>query len=130
MRLQKDDPSFGFEVVNGLGDIGVWIQEVIPNTPASKTSLRKCDRILEIDDKFVDNLKIDAIFERLSKAKRNRSVKLYVVDTNTYKHFQDNQIPLPSKEFQNSRFAKQRQVQPLSTYIDVADRKFCLFFRF
>ncbi|CAF5012190.1 unnamed protein product, partial [Rotaria sp. Silwood1] len=45
---------FGFEVINGENDIGAYIQEVFPNTPASNTPLRKCDRIIEIDDKDVD----------------------------------------------------------------------------
>jgi len=123
MRLTKTDPSFGFEAVNGIRNMGASIQEVIPNTPASKTTLRKSDRIVEIDDKFVDNQPSGVIFDRLGKAKKKRAVKLYVVDTNTYKHFQDNQIPLASKEYQRSSYARQRPAQPSSTYINVADSK-------
>jgi C-terminal processing protease CtpA/Prc len=109
IRITKTDKSFGFEVVNGNKDIGAFIQEVFPNTPASKTSLRKSDRILEINNKFVDNKKSRSILEKLAKAKTKRSVKLYVVDTNTYRYFQENQIPLTSKEFQKSTFSKPHQ---------------------
>jgi C-terminal processing protease CtpA/Prc len=108
IRLNRTDQSFGF-------------QEVIPNSPASNTSLRKCDRILEIDDKFVDNEPSRYILDKLFKAKKKRSVKLYVVDTNTYKYFQENKVPLTSKEFRKSKFA--RQQQPTSTYINVQDSK-------
>jgi C-terminal processing protease CtpA/Prc len=120
IRLQKNDQSFGFEVVNGPQDIGAFIQDVVPNSPAGKTTLRKSDRILEIDDKFVDNEPSRMILEKLFKAKKNRAVKLYVVDTSTYKYFQENRVPLTSKDFPNSSFA--RNVVP-STYINVKDSK-------
>jgi len=126
IRLKPADQSFGFEVINGNRDIGAFIQEVVPNTPASRTALRKCDRILEIDDKFVDDEESRAILIRLTKAKQKRSVKLYVVDTSTYKFFQDNRVPLTSKEFRKSKFAKQIRQQPqppISTYINVVDSK-------
>lgn len=97
IRLNKSDPSFGFEVVNGENDIGAYIQEVFPNTPASTTLLRKSDRIIEIDDKFVDKDVSKSILEKLGKAKSKGAVKLYVVDTDTYKYYQLNKIPLPSK---------------------------------
>jgi len=122
MRLNKTDQSFGFEVISGNRDIGAFIQEVVPDTPASKTTLRKSDRILEIDDKFVDDETSRSILNRLAKAKQKRSVKLYVVDTNTYKYFQENRIPLTSKEFRKSKFAKQQQ-PPASPYINVKDSK-------
>lgn len=97
IRLNKTDTTFGFEVVNGENDIGAYIQEVFPNTPASNTPLRKCDRIIEIDDKFVDKDVSKSILERLSKAKAKGAVKLYVLDTDTYKHFQLHKIPMASK---------------------------------
>jgi C-terminal processing protease CtpA/Prc len=97
MRLNKSDTTFGFEVVNGENDVGAYIQEVFPNTPASDTSLRKSDRIIEIDDKFVDKDVSKSILEKLGKAKTKGAVKLYVVDTETYKYYQLNKIPLTSK---------------------------------
>ncbi len=97
IRLGKSDTTFGFEVVNGENDVGAYIQEVFPNTPASDTSLRKSDRIIEIDDKFVDKDLSKSILEKLGKAKTKGAVKLYVVDTETYKYYQLNKIPLTSK---------------------------------
>lgn len=129
IRLNKGEESFGFEVVNGNRNIGAFIQEVFPNTPASRTLLRKCDRILEIDDKFVDNEPCESILEKLAKGKRKRYVKLYVVDTNTYKYFQENRVPLISKDFRKSKFAKEQP--PVSSYINVQDSKYilsCFFF--
>jgi C-terminal processing protease CtpA/Prc len=97
IRLNKSDTTFGFEVVNGEKDVGAYIQEVFPNTPASKTPLLKSDRIIEIDDKFVDKDVSKSILEKLGKAKAKGAVKLYVVDTDTYKHYQINKIPFVSK---------------------------------
>ncbi|CAF0994209.1 unnamed protein product [Rotaria sp. Silwood1] len=97
IRLGKNDSSFGFEVINGENDIGAYIQEVFPNTPASNTPLRKCDRIIEIDDKDVDKDISKSILEKLDKAKTKGAVKLYVVDTETYKYAQLNKILLRSQ---------------------------------
>lgn len=121
IQLGRNDQSFGFEVANGLRDIGVWIQDVIPNSPASRTTLRRCDRVLEIDGKFVDKEPSRAIFEKLTKARKKRVVRLYVVDTNTYKHFQESNIPLRSKDFRSSTFARSYRPEPTSTYINVQD---------
>ncbi|CAF1330790.1 unnamed protein product [Rotaria sp. Silwood1] len=97
IRLGKNDSSFGFDVINGENDIGAYIQEVFPNTPASNTPLRKCDRIIEIDDKDVDKDISKSILEKLDKAKTKGAVKLYVVDTETYKYAQLNKILLRSQ---------------------------------
>jgi C-terminal processing protease CtpA/Prc len=112
LRLYRTDRSFGFEVVDGKDAIGSFIQEVDPNSPASKANLRKSDRIIEIDDEFVDDKPSKIILETLAKSKANHTVKLYVVDTNTYEYFQDNEIPLPSKEYQRSSFANKSSVDP------------------
>jgi len=115
IRLNKSDPSFGFEVVNGENDVGAYIQEVFPNTPASNTSLRKSDRIIEIDDKFVDKDVSKSILEKLSKAKTKGAVKLYVVDTETYKYYQLNKIPLTSKGKQESQSEDRLSTQQYCT---------------
>ena len=100
IRLQRSDASFGFELVSGENGTGVFIQEVIGLTPASETPLRKCDRIIEINDEFVDDKPYKSILEKIAQAKEKHAVKLYVVDTHTYAYFQQQKIPLPSKEFQ------------------------------
>lgn len=120
IRLSKTDQSFGFEVTDGIKNSGVFIQEIFPNTPASRTTLRKSDRILEINDKFVDKQASKFIFEKLYKARKKRTVKLYVVDTDTYKYFQENRISLKSKKFRKSKFAKHQQP---STYTNDVDSK-------
>ncbi|CAF4093803.1 unnamed protein product, partial [Rotaria sordida] len=71
-----------------------------------KTSLRKSDRIIEIDDEFVDNMSSTTILEKFHTAKVKRHVKLYVIDTETYEFFQSNNIPLSSKEYQQSKRAR------------------------
>ena len=103
IRLNKSDPSFGFEAVNGENDMGAYIQEVFPNTPASATALRKSDRIIEVDDKMVDKDVSKSIMEKLGKAKSKGIVKLYVMDTDTYKHYQLNKISLSSKSKRKSQ---------------------------
>lgn len=124
IQLNKNDESFGFEVVNGARDVGVWIQDVVPNSPAGRTVLRRCDRLLEVDGKFVDSEPSAMIFERLKKAKKKRVVKLYVVDTHTYKYFQERRVPLPSKDFRKSGFIPPLEADRPTAYINVADGKF------
>lgn len=97
LRLNPGETSFGFEVVNGENEIGAYIQEVFPNTPASRSQLRKSDRILEIDDKFVDKDVSKSILEKLGKARSKGAVKLFVMDTDTYKYHQLHKVPLTSK---------------------------------
>ena len=108
--LSETDQSFGFEVVEGENDIGLYIQEVISNSPADRTSLRKSDRIIEIDEKFVDNERSEFLLEKLCKAKSKRIMKLYVVDTDTYKYFKENNIPLSSKEYLQTPLAKKLSI--------------------
>ncbi|CAF3633945.1 unnamed protein product [Rotaria sp. Silwood1] len=55
IRLSTTDQTFGFDIVYGKYDIGAYIQEIAPDSPASPTILRKNDRALEINDKFIDN---------------------------------------------------------------------------
>ncbi|CAF5046093.1 unnamed protein product [Rotaria sp. Silwood1] len=103
IHLNRRATSFGFQTVNPLTDVGILIQEVYPNSPAAKTLLRKCDRIIEIDDEFIDDISSTAILEKLRTAKEKRYVKLYVVDTATYDFFQSNNIQLLSKEYRQTR---------------------------
>ncbi|CAF2777975.1 unnamed protein product [Rotaria sp. Silwood2] len=114
IRLNRSDTSFGFQTVDPLTSVGMFIQEVYPNSPAANTSLRKCDRIIEIDDDFVDNVPSSTILEKLRTAKSNKHVKLYVVDTETYNYFQENNIQLSSKEYRQSPSAK---TLPINSYI-------------
>ncbi|CAF1210184.1 unnamed protein product [Rotaria sp. Silwood1] len=99
IRLSTTDQTFGFDIVYGKYDIGAYIQEIAPDSPASPTILRKNDRVLEINDKFIDNEPRKIIEKRLIEAKLKRFIKLYVGDTHTYIFFQVNNIPLESKKF-------------------------------
>lgn len=114
IRADRADASFGFEVVNGENDTGAYIQEVFPNTPASATPLRKSDRIIEVDDKLVDKDVSKSILEKLGKAKSKGAVKLYVMDTDTYKHYQLNKIPLASKSKRKSQSEERLPTNPYS----------------
>lgn len=103
MHLKKYNLNFGFEVVNGENDVGAYVQEVLANTPASRTSLRKSDRIIEIDDQFVNKDASQSIRDKLDIAKLKRAVKLYVLDTDTYKYYQTNNIPLSGKKVRKTQ---------------------------
>ncbi|CAF2073834.1 unnamed protein product [Rotaria magnacalcarata] len=113
IHMTSEDESFGFSIFGGEGRMGAYIQYILPNSPASRTELRINDRILEIDDKFVDEDSKDSIDKKLSKAKLE--VKLYVVDTHTYKYFKDHDIPLESKKFKKSQFAKDQRKSVISS---------------
>ncbi|CAF1591203.1 unnamed protein product [Rotaria magnacalcarata] len=65
----------------------VFVQRVYPNSPASAAPLRKSDRIIEIDDQFVDKESSQDILKQLSDAKTKGFMKLYVVHTDTYAFF-------------------------------------------
>ncbi|UJR31719.1 hypothetical protein I4U23_019199 [Adineta vaga] len=94
VHLTDAKESFGFELVNGENDIGVFIQEAHPNTPASIAGLRKSDRVISIDDELVYD-KVSSIgFQKLREAKAKLNVKLFVMDTQTYKHYRNNNMPL------------------------------------
>jgi C-terminal processing protease CtpA/Prc len=84
IRLQSKDIDFGFDVISGINGIGMFVQEVIPNSPAYGAGLRKSDRIIEIEDEYVDKNTSKFILEKLRKAAVKKTVKLLVVDTKTY----------------------------------------------
>ncbi|CAF3530977.1 unnamed protein product [Rotaria sp. Silwood1] len=109
IQLSSTDQSLGFDITHGDNNVGVWIQEVQPNTPASGTLLRKCDRILEINDDFVDDEPIETIKQKLKAAKSNRYLKLYVVDTAMYRYFKKNKILLKRTNIEECSFMKQKQ---------------------
>ncbi|CAF3369067.1 unnamed protein product [Rotaria sp. Silwood2] len=106
IHLNTNDTSFGFQTINPLNNAGIFIQEVYPNSRAANTSLRKYDRIIEIDDDFVDNVPSSTILEKLRIAQEKRHVKLYVIDTETYEFFQSNNIPLSSEECRENTFER------------------------
>ena len=100
LTLNLSESSFGFEIVNGEDDIGAYVQEVLPNTSASRTQLRKSDRIIKINDKFVDSNVSKSILEKLDETLNKRAVKLYVMDTETYTYYNSNKIPSAPKSQQ------------------------------
>ena len=103
LRLTGAEATFGFEVVNGESDTGAYIQEVFPDTPASRAGLRKSDRIIQIDDKTVDKDLSKSILDKLGKAKTKGMVKLQVMDTETYRKKQDRKASVSSKSKRRSQ---------------------------
>lgn len=99
ISLDNKEKSLGFSVAFPEPNIGLFIQEVLPNSEACNASLCKSDRIIEVNDVFVNNLPSKTVKEKLVKAKLNGRMKLYVVDTETYSYFQSHNIPLASKEY-------------------------------
>lgn len=122
IRLTKSDTSFGFELVSGENEIGAYVQEVFPNTPASNTPLRKCDRIIEIDGQYVDKASHESILLLLYQATKKGAVKLYVVDTETYAHAELQNISLLSTQ---SRSIESLKSSPIySSDMNKQTRKF------
>lgn len=98
IRLGSAAEPFGFDLVQGPKEVGALIQSVTPNTPAARSSLRKSDRIIEINDEFVaDNPYMD-IRQQLAECKKTCAVKLYVMDTHTFKYFKANNLSLKSTD--------------------------------
>ena len=96
IRLGPQDPSLGFELVTGERDQGAYVQDVAQRSPASQAQLRKSDRIIEVDDEFVDDKPYTQIVAKMRGAKANGGIKLYVMDTGTYKYYKSNGMPLES----------------------------------
>jgi C-terminal processing protease CtpA/Prc len=101
--LNRSHEIFGFDLFNNENDTGVYIEKIHPNTPASRTLLRQYDRIIEINDEYVNEKLKKSIYKRLDRAKLKGYVKLYVMDIETYKYYQMNNIPLSSKTHRNNR---------------------------
>jgi C-terminal processing protease CtpA/Prc len=112
LSLSNPKESFGFDLIHGPNNTGAFIQEVNPNSPASKAALHKSDRILEINDEFVNDQPYQNILDLIKKGKSNNALKLYVVDTKTYKHYQTNNIPLQSTHNQGSLSTNQPSAPP------------------
>lgn len=96
IRLGPQDPSLGFELVTAERDLGAYVQDVAQPSPAYQAKLRKSDRIIEVDDEFVNDKPYTQIVAKMKGAKANGGIKLYVMDTGTYKNHLANGIPLQS----------------------------------
>ena len=107
--LTKSDDRFGFDIANDDEEIGACIGEIYPGTPASQTVLRPGDRILEINKRFVDRKSKKYIFKKLHHAVLMRSVRLFVMDAETYRHYQSNDLSLSSNKY------KKRQLEIVTT---------------
>ena len=103
IRLSDASQTFGFELVNGDKNIGVFIQEVSPNTPAAIAGLRKSDRVIRVDGELVDDKPSQISYDRIREARRNLAVKLLVMDTKTYKNYKKNgSVPsAPAATYEN-----------------------------
>ena len=104
IQMQSGDRNFGFDVVRGERYIGMYIQEVMLDSPASRAGLRKCDRIIKINDKDVDQCETRIIYDNLNAALMKRSVKLLVMDTETYKAYRSNDLGKMINLFANMIF--------------------------
>ncbi|CAF0754285.1 unnamed protein product [Adineta ricciae] len=111
VRLTDATQSFGFELVNGDRNIGVFIQEVSPNTPASIAGLRKSDRVIKVDGELVDDKPSQLSYDRIREAKKNLAVKLLVMDTKTYKNYKKSGPPpsAPAPMYENLTSGGKRQ---------------------
>lgn len=116
LALNPSESSFGFEIVKGINSIGAYVQEVFSDTAASRTQLCKSDRIIEIDDDFIDTDTTRSILYKLNTAEKKRFVKLYVMDTETYKHYQSNKLSLSSKVDEDIRLCAIYRCHPTDTY--------------
>ena len=79
--LKTTETKFGFDIVDGHNDTGVFIQEVSPHSPAFNAGLRKCDRLIELNDQCVEDSPSNVIIEKLRKAAAQRVIKLAVKGT-------------------------------------------------
>ncbi|CAF3559154.1 unnamed protein product [Rotaria socialis] len=111
LRLAKKEKSFGFSIVGSSTSTGLYIDEVCPNSVASNALLRENDRIIEINDEFVDDQQSEAIKKKLVQAKKAGFLKLYVIDMDTYESFRSENIPLSSNEYLHSS-----SIRKASTY--------------
>ena len=96
IRLGPQDMTPGFELITGERDQGAYVQDVVPGLPASQAKLRKSDRIIEVDDEFVDDKPYLQIVAKMKGAKANGGIKLYVMDTGTYRYHRSNGMSLAS----------------------------------
>ena len=101
IRLESATEPFGFDLVQGPKDVGALVQHVTPNTPAARSGLRKSDRIIEVNDKYVADDPYQNIRQLIGECKKACAVKLYVMDTHTVKYFKENKLSL--KSIDNSR---------------------------
>ena len=63
--------------------------------------------MIEIDDDFVDDKPFSDIVAKIKDTKSKCVVKLYVVDTHTYKYFQENHLSLHSTQKTNKFVCKE-----------------------
>ena len=92
IQLQPNGRNFGFDVARGSCYIGVYVQEVTLSSPADRAGVRKCDRIVKINGKYVDRCETKIIYEKLNAALKKRRVTLFVMDTETYRSYQSNAL--------------------------------------
>lgn len=84
LKLESKEKTFGIDLVTSLNRDGTYIQEIQMNSAASRAGVRRFDRIIEVDDKYVDKEPIKNVEEKLRKALNRKSVKLLVADTKAY----------------------------------------------
>lgn len=55
--LNKSNENFGFDLCDNEYEIGTYVEKIHANTVASQSCLRENDRIIEINDEYVDEKK-------------------------------------------------------------------------
>jgi C-terminal processing protease CtpA/Prc len=96
ISLNETDVGFGFDLVAAENGTGAYIRDVAPNMPASRAKLRKSDRIIEINEQFVDDTPFDDIQSLVEDADEDGYIKLLVASTDAYAYLNENNIPLKS----------------------------------
>jgi len=99
MRLGRNDIEFGVETAIGDHDVGVYIQTINDNSPASDAGLRQFDRIIEINDRNVEHDSGKYIQKKINKAAKKGIITLFVADTHTYEYYINNKMKFDSKKY-------------------------------
>ncbi|CAF1635814.1 unnamed protein product [Adineta ricciae] len=91
------------------------LAHILQNSQASNTPLCRFDRIIEIDDEFMENESTEFVVEKLLKARSRGFIKLYVVDTEACKFYKTNKLPLSPEESEKKTFPPSIQLFPWIT---------------
>jgi len=96
IRLKTNENKFGFDATRGKYCIGLFIQTVRSNSPAYRAGLCKCDRVIEINDKYVDKSQSNDIIEMIKNCLMKKYIKLLVIDTQTYEKSVSKKTSVPT----------------------------------
>lgn len=92
IELRTNERHFGFDLAPGNRSIGAYVQEIMLSSPADRAGLRRCDRIVKINDVHIDRRETKIIYEKLNAALKKRKVTLLVMDTETYRAYESEDL--------------------------------------